>query len=225
MIDDGTNGAGRRSAPRQGRHRRHLTGTSIVGVLLVVVSVITARSLLPGTPRNWVAIHPSHTAAGAFVPVATSATAANSERGRLWLAGDVPGSADGCVALTHGPHQGRPAIPDDPFVPGEGSICSLRSTTQESPATPAYAVSGNQHIAYGVVPASARRVTVRYEKRGNLVQRMLQRTRTLNAALFGSWLGRKIQAWEAPDLDGYRITRIDAFDATGVSVASLSFHE
>lgn len=216
-------------SPRRHPARRRCLATfaGLVSTILVAGNIATATAGPSAVPARAIAPPPTPLTPGTYGPVA-SLHPDGSERPRtLWLAGDPSGRSRGCVSLT------AAATPPPSRLPNIPSEAGVPSTTCAHPEGAAGDISlgymitleSGPVIAYGFVPASAVRVELNMRKSGNVLFRLVNPTTTVAAEVYGAGLDLPIKAWAGPDLSGFRVTTIKAFNSADEVVSELSFGE
>lgn len=211
------------------RHRTAVRGclaaVAAVASTLLVGNIATATATPATIPARPIPAAPTPAIPGSFAPVAALQPDGSDLARTLWLASDPSGLSQGCVSLTAASSPPPSRLPN---VPREANVPSTTCAYAQGAAGDAslgYLISleSGPVIAYGFVPAAAVRVELSMSKTGLVLFRLANPTTTVTADVYGADLGLPIRAWSGPDLSGFRVTAIKAFDSTDRVVAELSF--
>ncbi len=217
------------TAPRRhhaGR-RRGIAAAAALASTLLVGNIATATATPSTVPAHPIPPSATPVTPGTFIPVAALQPNGSEVARTLWLAADPSGRSRGCVSLTAAaspPPSRLPNVPSEANVPNTACAFAQGAAGDVSMGYMASLERGPV-IAYGFVPASAVRVELNMKKTGMILFRLAHPTATVNAEVYGTSLGLPIRAWSGPDLEGFRVTRIRAFDTADKVVAELSFGE
>ena len=215
-----------RSPRRHPARRRCLAAfAGLVSTVLVAGNIATATAGPSAVPARPIAASPTPLTPGTYGPVASLHPDGSDLARTLWLASDPSGRSRGCVSLTAAttpPPSRLPNVPSDAGVPNT-TCAHLQGVAGDISLGYLISLESGPVIAYGFVPASVVRVELTMRKSGNVLFRLLHPTTTVTAEVYGAWLDLPIRAWAGPDLSGFKLTTIRAFDSADTVVSELSF--